>query len=448
MTSLAAKNNRGQASLILVLVLGLVSIMSVLASSSSSVSNVQIEDLTQSVNQARYAAWAGIDEMMYRLRAKQSFGAIYTVTLTLANGATASATITGNNFQKVVRASGYIDGVQKNLEVTVASSSGKASFVFAAQSGVGGFEMENGSEVIGANGTDGNVYSNGSVLGTSASSGSNGAKIQGGVWATGSIGGLSSPSTGGVYIKKNAWANSLTACTVLGSVKAPAPPTNCPHTGPYTVSAPPPAVSLVSVDVDYWKSLAAAGVNWSGDCNVKSGNATDCTKGTGNLGNIKISGNLNSNNGVTMSLTGPVWVKGDINFSNNVIVNTSESAGVNSVVVVASDLTNPSVRGKVEMSNNVVFKRNSKGAGAIIISENTSTNCASAAINLSNNATSVVLIALNGCIYVQQNAVVNGVIGNKIHLTQNSKINYDPSLARAIVVADTGGWSVVNMREY
>lgn len=422
--------------------------MSVLASSSMSVSNVQVEELINYSNQARYAAWSGVDELMYRLRARQNFGAIYSVALTLPNGATVSATITGNNFQKIVRSSGYINGVVKNLEVTVASSSGKASFVFAAQSGTGGFEMENGSEVTGANGTDGNVYSNGNVLGTSASSGSSGAKIHGGVWATGQIGGLSSPSNGGVYIKKNAWASNLTACNVGGSVKSPSPPTNCPYSGVYIVSAPPPAVSLVSVDVDYWKDLAAAGVNWSGDCNVMSGKADDCTQGTGKVGNIKINGNLSSSNGMTITLTGPVWIKGNIVFSNNVIVKTDDSVGSNSVVIVASDTSNPAVSGKVEMSNNVVFTRNSLGAGAIIISENTSTNCADAAINLANNATSVVLIALNGCIYIRENAVVNGVIGNKIHLTQNSKINYDPSLARAIVVADTGGWSVVNIREY
>lgn len=440
--------HKGQASFVLVLLLGMVAIGAVLASSSLSVSNVIVEDTINNSNRAWYAAWAGVDEMMYRLRARQSFGESYQVSLTLDSGSTVSAQISGDNLQKTIVAQGYAGGIVKNLEVKVASSSSKASFIFAAQSGTGGFEMENGSVVTGANGNDGNVYSNGNILGTSKVFGSSGSKIMGGVWAVGFVGGLSSPDTGGVYIKKNAWANSFRACTVGGSIKAPNLPTNCSHGGAYTFSDPPAATSLSSIDIEYWKNMAQQGGIWNGDCNVRSGDATDCTNGSGDLGNLKILGNLSSSNGVTMKLTGPVWVKGNVNFSNNVIVNVDNGQGLNSVVLVASDPDNLAINGRIQMSNNVVFNRNSQGAGTILISENTSTNCADPAMSLSNNATSVVLIALNGCIYIQQNAIVNGVIGYKIHLTQNSTVNYDPSLARAILEQSSGGWSVVNLREY
>lgn len=438
----------GQASFVLILLIGLVAIMSVLASSTVSTSNVQVETVISQTNQARYAAWAGIDEMMYRLRSKQVFGASYSLSLAFANGATVSANISGNSIQKVVKATGFAKGTEKNIEILVATSSSKASFVFAAQSGLGGFEMENGSQVIGANNTDGNVYSNGDVLGTSSSAGTNGAKIMGGVWATGTIGGLSSLDSGGVYVLKNAWASSLKACTVVGAVKALTPPTNCSYGGSFTISDPPASASLASVDIDYWKNLAQSGTVWNGNCVVKSGKATDCTNGTGTLGNIKINGGLTSANGETITISGPVWVKGNIEFANLVKVKTAESAGTNSVVVVASDPDNNQVNGKIQMNNNVVFNRNSQGAGIILISENTSTICSDPAITLSNNATSVVLIALNGCIYIRENAEVSGVIGYKVHLTQNAKINYEPSLARAIAVPDTGGWSVVNVKEY
>lgn len=442
------KTNKGQASFVLVLVLGLVSIVTVLASSSLSVNNVIIEDTISSKNKAWYAAWAGVDELMYRLRAKQTFGPFFQVSLSLENGATVSAQISGDNYQKTVLSQGYAEGIVKNLEIKVASSSSKASFIFAAQSGTGGFEMENGAKVTGANGTDGNVYSNGNVLGTSSSYGSGGSKITGGVWAVGYIGGLNSPDTGGVNIKKNAWASALTACSVGGSIKSPVTPSNCSYAGQFIFSDPPQATVLSTVDIEYWKNIAQSGGVWNGDCNVRSGNTTDCTHGTGDLGNIKIVGNLTSNNGVRMKLVGPVWVKGNIVFSNNVIVDTDNSSGTNSIVMVASDPDSLSVNGKIEMSNNVVFNRNSFGAGAILISENTSVECTDPAITLSNNASSVVLIALNGCIYIRENAIVNGVIANKIHLTQNATVNYDPSLARAILESENGGWRVVNVKEY
>ena len=144
------KHSSGQASLVLVLLVGLVAMVITLSSGSLSVSNVQIEETIHSADAAWYAAWSGVDEMMYRLRSKQDFGPSFDLSLSLSNGATVSATITGDTTQKTVRSEGFLDGVSKRLEVKVASSSSKASFIFAAQSGEGGFELEGGTLVVGA----------------------------------------------------------------------------------------------------------------------------------------------------------------------------------------------------------------------------------------------------------------------------------------------------------
>lgn len=427
----------------LVLILGLVSITSVLASSSLSISNVQIEETITKTDQAWYAAWSGIDEIMYRLRAHQDFGSGYTVNLSLPNGATVSASVVGDENNKVVRSSGYMGGVIKNLEVGIASASGKASFVFAAQSGDGGFELEGNTTVTG------NVYSNGPVLGVKANSGNAGSKIMGSVWAVGNIGGLSSPNSGGVYIQKNAWANFMTACLIDGNVRASALPTNCPFSGSYDVSSPPAAAPLSSVDAAYWKNVALQGGIWEGDCNIMSTNGTDCSNGTRNIGNKKINGDLNVPSGVNVTLTGPLWVKGDINISQNNTLFTDEVMEKNAVIVVASDPDDPAIKGRVVTSSNVEFRRNSQNAGIIIISENTSVDCTNLpAIDMTSNTATVVFVAVNGCINVGSNSMINGILGKKIHIKNNSMIQYDPSLARAIVVPDSGGWNVVNIHEY
>ena len=442
-------HNNGQASLVLVLILGLVSIMSVLASSSLSISNVQIEDTITQTNQAWYAAWSGVDEIMYRLRYHQEFGGSYSVGLTLANGATVSATVTGDSNQMVVRSSGYEGGVIKKLEVTIASSSSKASFVFAAQSGEGGFELEGNTTVTGSNGAPGNVYSNGPVLGIKANSGNAGSKILGSVWAVGSIGGLSSPNNGGVYIKNNAWANTMTACLIGGSVRASTPPTNCPFSGSFEISLPPLTATLSSIDAAYWKNKALEGGIWNGDCNIASSNGTDCSDGTRVVGNKQILGNLNVPSGVNLTINGPLWVKGDVNISQNNVLYTSEDTNKNSVMIVASDPDNPAIKGRVITSSNVQFNRNSQDAGIIFISENQSMDCANLpAIDITSNTATVVFVAIDGCINVGSNSMINGILGKKIHIKNNSTIQYDPSLARAIVVPDSGGWNVVNIREY
>lgn len=444
----AQVGSSGQASLVLVLILGLVSIMSVLASSTLSVSNVQIEETITDSNQAWYAAWSGIDEIMYRLRAHQEFGESYSVGFNLSNGATVSASIVGDSSQKIVRSSGFAKGVIKSLEVTIASSSSKASFVFAAQAGDGGFELEGNTTVTGSGGTPGNVYSNGPVLGIKANAGNAGSKILGSVWAVGNIGGLSSPTAGGLYIQKNAWANTLTACLVGGNVRASVPPTNCPYSGSFAISVPPIPAALASVDASYWKNKALEGGTWNGDCNIASTDGTDCSAGTRSIGNRKIDGDFNVPSGVNVTVTGPMWVKGDVNIAQNNTLFTSEEVGKNSIMIVASDSDNPAIKGRVVTSSNVQFNRNSQGSGIIFISENRSVDCSFPAIDMTSNTATVVFVAIDGCINVGSNSQINGILGKKIHIKNNSTIIYDPNLARAIVVPDSGGWNVVNIREY
>lgn len=441
-------SHRGQASLVLVLILGLVSMMSVLASSTLSVSNVQIEDTITDTNQAWYAAWSGIDEIMYRLRAHQEFGESYSVGLNLANGATVSASVTGDSNQKIVKSSGFAKGIVKNLEVTIASSSSKASFVFAAQAGEGGFELEGNTTVTGNNGLPGNVYSNGSVLGVRASSGNSGSKILGSVWAVNYVGGLHALDEGGVYVKNNVWAKGLKACLISGNVRATSPPTDCPYSGTFAISDPPVPAALASVDAAYWKDKALQGGTWNGDCNIASADGTDCSGGTRSIGNRKIDGNLYVPSGVNLTVTGPLWVKGDISISQNNTLFTSEDVGKNSIMIVASDADNPTIKGRVVTSSNVQFNRNSQGSGIIFISENQSIDCSSPAIDMTSNTATVVFVAIDGCINVGSNSQINGILAKKIHIKNNSTIKYDPSLARAIVVPDSGGWNVVNIREY
>lgn len=443
------KTHKGQASFVLVLILGLVAMGVVLASGSQSVNNAIIEDTIATANKAWYAAWSGVDEIMYRLRSTQDVGSNYQVSLSLPNGATVSATVTGDNNSKVLKSVGYANGIIKRLEVDIASSSSKASFLFAVHAGQGGFELEGNASVTGKNNAPGNVYSNGSVLGVKASSGNAGSRIMGSVWANGIIGGLSSPDVGGVYIQKDAWANTLNSCLIGGNAKATSPPTNCPFGGSFTTTNPPAPVSLSSVDVNFWKNKAQSGGVWNGDCNLGAGNGTDCTNGSNVLGNIKIVGNLSVPSSQNVTINGPVWVKGDINISQNNVFSTAEAIGKNSTVIVASDPDNLLAKGRIITSSNVQFNRNSLGAGLIFVSENQGIDCAnSPAIDITSNTATVLFVDLDGCINIGSNSLISGVLGKKIHIKNNSTVQYDPSLAKAIVATGSGGWAVVNIKEY
>lgn len=439
---------KGQASLVMILLIGFVAITSAIASSSLSVSNVLIEETIHTSDQAWYAAWAGIDEMLYRLRSRQSFVPGYQVDLDLGNGATASATIEGDNIQKTVKSSGFVAGIIKNIEVKVASSSSETSFLYAILAGVGGIDMEGQTVIKGSNNASGNIYSNGAVRGKSTSSGNSGSRVLGSIWAVDYIGGLDSPTTGGVYVQENAWANALSACRVTGDTRASAPPSNCPYSGSFTLSSAPPAIPLAGVDAEYWKNLAQDGGTWSGNC-IIDGSSLDCTSGTKLLGNIKIDGDVTVPSATNLTITGPVWITGDFIIGSNNIFYTAEAVEKNSVVVVVSSPTEPAVFGQIATSSNVSFLRNSQGAGLIFISENTSDQCGSSpAIETSSNTATVVFVAMSGCVHIKSNSILSGILAKRIYVENNATIEFDPSMARAIVEPDSGGWAVLSVKEF
>jgi hypothetical protein len=301
--------------------------------------------------------------------------------------------------------------------------------------------------VAGINNTNGNVYSNGSIRGVSSSSGTGGSRILGHAWAVDYIGGLNSPSTGGVYILKNATASALLACQIGGNATAPAPPSNCQVGGVFNLAGGPASAPLPEMDIDYWKNLAEQGGVWSGNCGL-GGTGSDCTGGTNRLGNQKIEGDLNIDNNRTVTIIGPLWVTGDINISNNIIVNVDDELGPNSAFVVASNPISPLAKGKILVSNNVIFNRNSSGAGIVLLSENTSDVCMEPAIKIENNTDTVIFVANQGCIFVGKNAVVIGISAKKIHLENNSSIQNDPNLLSKPILISGGGWRVIGVREY
>ncbi len=94
-------------------------------------------------------------------------------------------------------------------------------------------------------------------------------------------------------------------CTVHGSVSS--------QSG-HIAEQPMP---IPQSQIDAWKSAAAS--------KVVNGNTT--INGNQSIGPEKIIGNLTVNGGVTLTLTGPIYVTGDITFQNNDIVQLGASYG-------------------------------------------------------------------------------------------------------------------------
>jgi len=441
---------KGQAALIVVFGLGMMGVLAALGFSWFGPKTIIRQKILADSNLAYFAAQSGIEELMIRLRSHHNFGDWWDMSYELDNGAVFYATISGDLDTKIATSTGIYKDYVRRLEIKVASSSAKTSFLFAVQSGDGGFELESGTEIRGMGGRDGNIYSNGDVLGEKKSSGNSGSRVLGDVWAVGKISGLDGDDSGGVYITGDAAANELLRCEVLGDVEGPVPPgSGCSYGGDYEAGEVPESMPMEHVDVDFWKQQAEHSSVWSGDCVVDpKGGVSDCSGSEKKLGSVKIEGNLVIESNSEVVLTGPVWVEGDLTINSNVDVYVDESLGTEGVVVVTDYPSDQVGRGKIETLSNVDFFQTSQGGPAVFVSTNEGENCtADPAISVSSNTSTVVFSAPNGCVFFESNSFVRGVLAKKVYLSNNSVIEYDPRLATVILKTGLGGWAVVSFQE-
>ena len=155
------------------------------------------------------------------------------------------------------------------------------------------------------------------------------------------------------------------------------------------------------------------------------------------LGPKKINGNLNVSNGYVLNVTGTVYVTGDINISNNATVKLSSSYGSNSGVVIAD--------GNIYVSNNAVFAGSGQTGSYILL---VSTNNSSNAINVYNNAGTVILNAQKGTINFANNAGAKSAVANRINLSNGATITYESGLINVnFSSGPSGGYDIVKWKE-
>lgn len=204
-------------------------------------------------------------------------------------------------------------------------------------------------------------------------------------------------------------------------------------------SEPDPEVQPVAVsdaDIDDWKTQAEAGGVTTGDVTVSSNIS---------LGPRKITGNLTVQGGKTLTLSGTLWVQGTITTLNNAIIRLDSGYGSGSGVIVAD--------GKISLSNNVqFFGSGSAGSYILLISTSdcpASASCGGAdAIEVLNNAGTVLLNAHNGTLHFHNNSGAKEATGKKIVLDNGATITYESGLANVNFTSGPGAsYEVLEWRE-
>lgn len=195
--------------------------------------------------------------------------------------------------------------------------------------------------------------------------------------------------------------------------------------------APPSAPNAINMPISDgliagWRTDAASGGTLSGNQTINQNTS---------LGPKKINGNLTVGNGVTLTVTGTLYVTGNIIFDNNSTTNLDSFYGSTSGVIIAD--------GNITMNNGSVFSGTGQ-SGSYLLLVSTKNDTLNAAIDVRNSDISAILYAPYGIIDIHNNAILKEMSAWKIHADQRVVLNYESGLSEVTFSSGpSGGWSEV-----
>jgi hypothetical protein len=367
--------------------------------------------------QSLFLSESGAEDVYFRLKTAKSLSSPETLSL---NGNTTTTTITDSGYnQKTITALGNVSQRRRNNKLVLTTGDG-VSFSYGVQSGVGGFEIGNAR-------VNGNVYSNGNITGA------NGATITGSAFAAGATGTIDNIDVGDSTTGKgDIKAHTVKDSTAVGNIYCQVWSNNNKSCNTLQADPAPAAMPITQAMTDKWKADAALGETITGDLTISQPTS---------LGPKKITGNLAIN--ADLTITGTIYVMGNITTQNGAKVSLSSSYGAQGGIIIAD--------GRVTLSNNVQFS-GSGTAGTYILLITTSAcpaGCSGLnAMEILNNVGAVLVSAQNGTVHLNNNVTLNEVVGNKIIIDNSAVINYLSGLANEnFSSGPSGGWNIESWKE-
>lgn len=248
--------------------------------------------------------------------------------------------------------------------------------------------------------------------------------------------------TGGVptYINSlavngTARANTITGSTIGGDAYYQTISGSTVGGTSHPGSTDPPSQNMPISDgnVADFKEQAEAG-------GTQTGNYYLSNNEVGTIGPKKIVGDVVISNNATLYLNGPLWVTGNVYFSNESSLRMTAGFGANDSTFILAD-------GLINISNNVTLTGNGANSFIMLISESTS------GIYLSNNSASVIIVARKGPVNVSNNAGARALAAKQIIMSNNSVITYVTGLADVTFTGGPGakwtpqGWKEVLLND-
>lgn len=243
------------------------------------------------------------------------------------------------------------------------------------------------------------------------------------------LGGISNLLSG-LVINGNAHANTINSCAISSDAYFQTI-SDSTVGGTQYPNSPDPGMENMPIsesNIADWKAVAEDG-------GAINGNYTLINGAIDSLGPKKIIGNLIISNNADLTITGTVYVTGTINISNGGKLRLGANYGESSGIVLSD--------GAISVSNNSVFYTNGAGTYLMLLSDATGT-----AINISNNANTVIFYATRGIANVANNAALKEVTAYGINLSNGAQVTYESGLASAKFSSGSGAtWEIESWKE-
>lgn len=356
-----------------------------------------------------------------------------TVELVRLNNITAYATTSHDFVDDIytISAAASKRAVVRKSELQLSIGAGSA-FNYGLQAGNGGIALSNGADIFG------NVYSNGAVTGAGSatvfgelvSAGPTG--LADGVYATGTI---YANTIDSIDTDSDAYYNvALGSNSIAGVANSPA------------AIQPTTSLPISTTTVQEWKdAVTSYGTTIA---------ATDpaCSSGTytidisTTIGYLKVECDLNirdTGGGVVVTLDGPIWVEGNLSFTQGPTIRVDSSLGRRSVQFIVDNEADRTTSSQIEIRNSTTFQGSGDDRSYIMLmslNDSSRSGGSEVAIDVSQSANGDVLVyAGDGLIEIGNNIDLRAVTGHQIDVANGSSITYETGLASLLFTSGPGG---------
>ncbi len=250
------------------------------------------------------------------------------------------------------------------------------------------------------------------------------------VYLDGLVGSIDNVDIGNAGVG-NAYANTVKNSSIAGINYCQTGTNNNKSCNTSLPDPSPQPMPISDQNIQDWKDDATTG-------GTINGNYTPGGYGI-SLGPKKINGDFHLDDRDVLTLTGTIWVTGNLRIDKRAIVQPSELYGGSSVAII--------VDGRITISNRAEFNSNSSNSYILAL---TTSNCPFSpscdgydAIELSSRVEAVILYAANGIIDVRSRAKARQLTAYGIDLGNDSELIYDSGLINQnFIGGPSGSWNV------